>query len=101
MQVQFLGREDTQEKEMATHSSILARIIPWTEEPGGLQSKGSQKSDKNNKMTPAFIRQQIINSSFLLYYQRKIWEKIQMHIFYPSNTIHKSILHINSSFTIF
>ena len=34
--VRFLGREDPLEKEMATHSSILARRIPWTEEPGGL-----------------------------------------------------------------
>ena len=35
-QVQILGREDPLEKEMATHSSILARRIPWAEEPGGL-----------------------------------------------------------------
>ena len=41
--VQFLGWEDTLEKEMATHSSILAWKIPWTEEPGGLQSMGSQR----------------------------------------------------------
>ena len=40
--VQSLGREDPLEKEMATHSSILAWEIPWTEEPGGLQSMGSQ-----------------------------------------------------------
>ena len=43
MQVQSLGWEDTLEKEMATHCSILARRIPWTEEPGGLQSMGSQR----------------------------------------------------------
>ena len=43
MQVQSLGREDTLEEEMATHSSILASEIPWTEEPGGLQSVGSQR----------------------------------------------------------
>ena len=42
--VQSLDREDPLEKEMATHSSILAGEIPWTEEPGGLQSMGSQKS---------------------------------------------------------
>ena len=41
--VQFLGWEDPLEKEMATHSSILAWRIPWMEEPGGLQSKGSQR----------------------------------------------------------
>ena len=35
-QVQFLGQEDLLEKEMATYSSILVWIIPWTEEPGGL-----------------------------------------------------------------
>ena len=42
--VPSLGREDPLEKEMATHSSILAWEIPWTEEPGGLQSTGSQRS---------------------------------------------------------
>ena len=38
-----LGGEDSLEKGMATHSSILAGRIPWTEEPGGLQSTGSQR----------------------------------------------------------
>ena len=42
-QVQSLGREDPLEKEMATHSSTLAWRIPWTEEPGGLQSVESQR----------------------------------------------------------
>ena len=41
IQVRSLGREDPLEEEMATHASILAWRIPWTEEPGGLQSKGS------------------------------------------------------------
>ena len=41
--VQSLGRKDPLEKEMATHSTILAWRIPWTEGPGGLQSLGSQK----------------------------------------------------------
>ena len=44
-QVQSLVREDSLEKEMATHSSILAQRIPWTEEPGRLQSKGCKESD--------------------------------------------------------
>ena len=44
--VRSLDQEDPLEKEMATHSSILAWEIPWTEEPGGLQSMGSQKSQK-------------------------------------------------------
>ena len=43
MRVQSLSREDPLEKEMATYSSILAWRIPWTEEPGGLQSTGSQR----------------------------------------------------------
>ena len=41
--VRSLGREDPLEKEMATHSSILAWRTPWTEEPGRLQSTGSQR----------------------------------------------------------
>ena len=40
--VQFLGREDPLEKEMATHSSVLAWRTPWTEESGRLESMGSQ-----------------------------------------------------------
>ena len=43
MLVQSLGWEDPLEEEMATHSSILAWIIPWIEEPGGLQSMRSQR----------------------------------------------------------
>ena len=42
-QFQSLGQEDPLQKEMATHFSILAWKIPWTEEPGGLQSMGSQR----------------------------------------------------------
>ena len=41
--VQFLGQEDSLEKGMATHSSVLAWRIAWTEEPGRLQSMGSQR----------------------------------------------------------
>ena len=43
-QVQSLGQEDLLQEEVATHSSILAWEIPWTQEPGRLQSVGSQKS---------------------------------------------------------
>ena len=45
--VQSLGREDPLEKEMATHSNILAWKIPWTEEPSRLQSMGSQRVRHN------------------------------------------------------
>ena len=41
--VRSLGQEDPLEEEMATHSSILAWEMPWTEEPGGLQSMGLQR----------------------------------------------------------
>ena len=45
--VQSLGQDDSLEKKMATHSSILAGRIPWTEEPGRLQSMGSQRVGPN------------------------------------------------------
>ena len=48
-QVQSLGWEDPLEEKMTTHSSILAWRIPWTEEPGGLQSMGSQ-SDTTERL---------------------------------------------------
>ena len=46
MLVRSLGHEDPLEKDMAIHSSILAWRIPWTEEPGGPQSIGSQRVDR-------------------------------------------------------
>ena len=57
MQVRSLGWEDPLEKEIATHSSILAWEIPWTEEPGGLQSWGCKKeSDPTEATWHACIR---------------------------------------------
>ena len=50
-QVQSLGWEDPLEKEMVTHFSILAGRIPWTEEPGGLQSWGCKESDTTKQLT--------------------------------------------------
>ena len=49
-QVRSLGGEDPLEEETATHSSILAWEIPWTEEPGGLQSMGSE-SDRTERLS--------------------------------------------------
>ena len=49
--VQSLGREDPLEEGMATHSSIPAWRIPWTEEPGGLQSMGSQRAGHTEELT--------------------------------------------------
>ena len=48
--VQSLGWEDPLKKEMATHSSILAWRIPWTEELGGLQSMGRKESDTTERL---------------------------------------------------
>ena len=48
--VPSLGREDTLEKEMATHSSILAWRIPWMEELGGLQSTGRKELDTTERL---------------------------------------------------
>ena len=50
--VQSLGQEDPLEEEMATHSSILAWTIPWTEEPGGLQSMGSKRVRHDQAIRP-------------------------------------------------
>ena len=63
--VQFLGREDALEKEMATHSSILAWRIPWTEEPGGLLFTGSQGSDMTEGLS--------LRLSFLSYRYATFW----------------------------
>ena len=49
--VRSLGQEDPLEKEMATHSSILAWRIPWTEELGGLQSMGRKESDTTERLS--------------------------------------------------
>ena len=53
--VQYLGGEDPLEKEMTAHSSIFAWRIPWTEEPGGLQSKGIKELDRNKQLTHTHI----------------------------------------------
>ena len=65
--VQSLGREDPLEKEMATHSSILAWRIPWTEEPGRLQSTGSQRvgHDWATSLSLSFFHYSII--AFLIF----------------------------------
>ena len=54
--VQSLGGEDLLEKGMATHSSILAWRIPWTEEPGGLQSMGCKESDMTEVTARRHVR---------------------------------------------
>ena len=51
MQIQSLGQEDPLQKETATHSSILAWRIPWTEKPGEIQSMGLTESDTTEGLT--------------------------------------------------
>ena len=50
-----MGWEDPLEKEIATHSNILAWEIPWTEEPGGLQSMGSHASGTTEQLNPNLL----------------------------------------------
>ena len=59
-QVWSLGQEDPLEKEIATHSSILAWEIPWTEEPGGLQSMGSQSQTQLSDFTALCSSQAVL-----------------------------------------
>ena len=61
--VQSLGWEDSLEKDMATHSSILAWRIPWTEEPGGLQSMGLSDSHSHSHFPCSSLsRGQVVES---------------------------------------
>ena len=55
-QVRSLGQKDPLEKEMATHSSIYAWKIPWTEEPGRLQSMGSQRGNRISNISPNMLQ---------------------------------------------
>ena len=70
LQVQSLGQEDPLVKEMATHSSILTWRIPWTEEPGGQQSTGSQRvgHDLATKHGLLEYLKLSLNSSWKLWY---------------------------------
>ena len=67
-QVQSLSREDPLEKEMATHSDILSWKIPWTEEPGRLQSMGLQRVGHDLVTKPPKPRLCIINSNTRIRY---------------------------------
>ena len=64
MQVHSLGREDPLEKEMATHSSFLAWEMLWTEEPGGLQSMGSQRVRHDWELSTTEVVLRLTNNPF-------------------------------------
>ena len=71
--VQSLGREDPLEKEMATHSSVLAWRIPWTEELGGLQSTGRKESDMTERLHFHFhFHVFIYLSQFCIFYEYNV-----------------------------
>ena len=76
-QVRSLGGEDPLDKEMAIHSSILAWKIPWTEEPGGLQSMRSQKWDITE---PLYFINTLYVEKILKENQQKFITQIQKYL---------------------
>ena len=92
--VQSLGQEDPLEKEMATHSSIPASRIPWTEEPGGLQSMGSQRV-RHDWATNAHGHLTSLN-----YLQKKWHSKKYLHEIYMQNitSLLKNMNYSNNNF---
>ena len=92
--VRSLGQEDPLEKGMATHSSILAWRIPWTEEPGGLQSMGSPRARHNWATELAHMTANYVdaptplgNSDFKLSLKKKFSSIHLKHIFFKSSNI--------------
>ena len=74
-QVQSLGPEYALEKEMATHSSILVWEIPWTEEPGGLQSMGSQRIGHDSQTTQCIDVHRNLSRLYYFWYTEKKTKK--------------------------
>ena len=66
--VRSLGWEDPLEKEMANHSNILAQKIPWTEDPGRLQSLGSQESDMTQRPPTTTTSLVLVSTQVLMYF---------------------------------
>ena len=89
--VQSLGCEDLLEKEMATHSSILAWKIPWTEEPGGLYSPwGHRESDMTERLNNNSLINLIGNKSFFKSLSSQIIITInKTKLTYHANSIQK------------
>ena len=81
--VQSLGWDDPLEKGMATHSSILSWRIPWTEEPGGLQSMGHKESDMTELLTLSHLHIVVYCHRFIILFIQIIHKK--------ANTIKKTI----------
>ena len=79
--VQSMGWEDPLEKEMATHSSTLAWRIPWTEEPGRLQSVGSKKSDTTEWLHIHFQRENHAGEEYNREYVSVLVQFKKFHLF--------------------
>ena len=71
--VQSLGQEDPLEEEMATHSSILAWEIPWTEKPGGVQTVGLQRVQHDLAIKQTTTKEMLQNLGNSYYYVKKLW----------------------------
>ena len=97
MQVQSLGWKDPLEKEMATHSSIFAWEIPWTEEPGGLRSMGLQRA---NSLHDLVTIQQQSSKHYALSFKKQQQQQ-QTHTHYFFNKRKKSIMKKFSFFLFF
>ena len=67
MWVRSLGQEDLLEERMATNPSILAWRIPWAEEPGGLQSMGSQSQTRLKKLSAFIFKLRYVHSFFFFF----------------------------------
>ena len=87
MRVQSLGWEDHLEEEMAIHSIILVWKIPWTEEPGGLQSMGSQDSTKDTLLLPMNIhlKKKITHKLVQVPLRRIHYQMQKEHVEIPKN----------------
>ena len=86
--VQSLGREDPLEKEMATHSNILAWRIRWTEEPGGLQSMGSQSRTQLSDFTKMLSESVTFNTEGHAIVQKQLYPAINYwHILLLETTV--------------
>ena len=98
--VRSLGQEDPLEREMATHSRILAWAIPWTEEPGGLQSMGSQRvghglvtkqtNRKIDSMNGRCLRLSLSEAQALVWKDRIVGDKFKADM----GSLHRTALQI-------
>ena len=100
-QVQSLGWEDPMETEMATHSTILAWKIPWTEEPGRLQSVSRKESDTTEQLTLSyFIPKSSWDSWVVVYKELKSWASSFENFIPVKSTSHSNLFVIHKSILV-